>query len=134
MASVPTIAEPGLLGTSMDTTVGIAGEPDSWPTSPPNGDSEMNVGVEPSFPEVVAAMVEAPRVPIRTLTFDAMVAVKAEIAISVVLCRPAAEVEKASKLGNTAVTLFSVMVVDDPDPYPGGTPEDGLLGYGSLVT
>lgn len=134
MASVPTIAEPGLLGTSMGTTVGIAGEPDSWPTSPPNGDSEMNVGVEPSFPEIVAAMVEAPWVPIRPLTFDAMVAVKAEIPISVVLCGPAAEVEKASELGNTAVKLFPMMVVDDPDPYPGGTPEDGLLGYGSLVT
>lgn len=49
LASIPTEREPRLLGTSMDNTVGTIGETDtdSRPTSPPNGDSEVNVGVEP---------------------------------------------------------------------------------------
>lgn len=93
--SIPKIAELGLLGTSVDTTVGIAVETDFRPTSPPNGDSETNVGVKASIPEVVEMMVEAPRLPIRALLFDAPVAVKAGILISVVLCMPAAEVEEA---------------------------------------
>ena len=134
LASVSTIAEIGLLGTSVDATMGTVVEPDSCPTSPPKGDSEMNVGVEPSFSEFVPEMVEAPRLPKRPLTFDAMVAVKTGTPISVVLCMPAAEVEEAFKPVNTAVMLFSMMVMDDSDPYPGGTPEEGPLGYGNLVT
>lgn len=134
LASVSTIAEMGLLGTSVDATVGTAVKPGPWPTSPPKGDSEMNVGAEPSFSEVVPEMVEEPRLPKRPLTFDAMVAVKTGTPISVVLCMPAAEIEDASKPVNTAVMLFSTMVMDDSDPYPGGTPEEGPLGYGNLVT
>ena len=41
LASIPTVAEPRLLGTPEDTTLGIVIEPDTWPTSPPKGDSEM---------------------------------------------------------------------------------------------
>ena len=124
----------GLLGTSMDTRVGIAVEPNSWPISPPKGDSEMNVGAAPSFPEGVTEMVDVPRLAKRTLTFDAMVAVKAEPPIAVVLFGPAAETEEASKLVNIPVTFFPMTVMDDFDPYPGGTPEEGPLGYGNLVT
>lgn len=89
----------------------------------------MTVGVEPSFSEVVAETVEAPRLPNRALIFDEIVPTAA-----VVLCRPAAEVEEVSKPMKTAVILFPMMVVDDSDPYPGGTPEEGPLGYGNLVT
>lgn len=143
LAAPPTSVEVGTLN-SMDPTFGTAVEADSWPTSPPKGDSEMNVGVEPS--EDAVEMVEAPRLPNRTLTFDAMVAVKEGIPTSVVLCRPAAEVGEASTPVNTAVALFSYpegTPEDEPntavtlfsmDPYPGGTPEDGPLGYGNLVT
>ena len=60
LASIPTVAEPRLLGTPEDTTLGIVIEPESWPTSPPKGDSEMKVGVALSFSEDVAGMVEAP--------------------------------------------------------------------------
>lgn len=109
-------------------------ETDSWPTSPPKGDSEINVGVEPPFSEAVAETAEAPRLPKRMLAFDTMVAVKAGSSVAVVLCRPAARVEEASKPVTTAVTLFSMMVMDDSDSYPGGTPEEGPLGYGNLVT
>lgn len=112
----------------------MAVEPGPWPTFPPKGDNEMNVGVEPSFSEVLAEMAEEPTVPNRTLTFDPMVAVEAGIPISVVFCRPDTEFEEASKLVNTAVTLLPGMVMDDSDPYPGGTPEEGPLGYRSLVT
>lgn len=112
LACVPMIAEPEPLGTSTDTTVGTA--PESWPTSPPKGDSEMNVGVEPSFSEGN-----------RTLTFGEMVATEPGVPIAVVVCSPAAEI---------AVILFPMVMVDDSDPYPGGTPEAGPLGYGNLVT
>ena len=60
LASIPTVAEPRLLGTPEDTTRGIVTEPDSWPTSPPKGDSEMKVGVALPFSEDVAGRVEAP--------------------------------------------------------------------------
>lgn len=128
------MVKPTLLGTSVDCRVGTAVELNSWPTSPPKGDSEMNVGVVPPFMEDVAEMFEVPRLPTRTLTLDAMVAVIAETPIDVVLSRPAAEIEEAPKPMSTAVTLFSMMLMDDSDPYPGGTPEAGPLGYGSLVT
>ena len=128
------IAAPELFGISMDTAAGVAVDTDSWPTSPPKGDSEMNVGVEPSSLEAVAEMAEAPRLPKRVLAFDTMVAVKAGSPVAVVLCRPAAMVEEASKPVATAVTLFSMKVMDDADSYPGGTPEEGPLGYGNLVT
>lgn len=92
----------------------------------------MNVGVELSFPEVAAEIVEAPRLPKRTLTFDAPVAVKVGVSISVLFCRLAVEVGEAPKPVNVALLL--TMVMGDPDPYPGGTPEEGPLGYGNLVT
>ena len=144
-ASVPKTIEPRLLGTSMDITVGTAAELDSWPTSPPKGDREMNVGVEPSFSDVLAEMFETPTLPNRRL--DAMVGVDSGSPVLVVLCRPAPEVEEASKLVTTAVTLlpmidpgetteegpatvtlFWMIVLDASDPYPGGTPEEGPLG------
>lgn len=106
------IAEPEPLGTSTDITVGTG--PDSWPTSPPKGDSEMNVGVEPSFSEGN-----------RTLTFGEIVATEPGVPIAVVVCSSAAEI---------TVILFPMVMVDDSDPYPGGTPEAGPLGYGNLVT
>ena len=109
--------------------MGTVVEADSRPTSPPKGESEMSVGVEPSFSEVVAETVEAPRLPNRTLIIDERVPTEA-----VVLSRPAVEVEEVSKPVNTAVILFPMMVVDDSDPYPGGTPAEGPLGYGNLVT
>ena len=102
----------------MDTTLGIIVEPDSWPTLPPKGDSEMNVGAELWFPEDVAEFNEAPGLPKKMLTLEAMVAVKAgtPIVVALTLCRPAAEVEEASKPVDTAVTLFPTMVMDDSDP------------------
>ena len=60
LASIPTVAEPRLLGTPEDTTRGIVTKPDSWPTSSPKGDREMKVGVALSFSEDVAGTVEAP--------------------------------------------------------------------------
>ena len=128
----PTSVELGKLDSVVSNSIGAT--PDSWTTSPPKGDSEMNTGVGPSFLEVAAEMVEAPRLPDWTLTFGATVAVKAGIPISVVLCWPVAEVEDASVPFKTVVTLFSMMVIEDSGPYPGGTPEDGPLGYGNLVT
>ena len=116
LASMPMIAEPRLLCTSVDTTLGIIVEPDSWPTLPPKGDSEMNVGVELWFPEDVAEFNETPGLPKKMLTLEAMVAVKAGTPIAVALCRPVAEVEEASKPVDTAVTLFPTMVMDDSDP------------------
>lgn len=107
LASMPMIAEPRLLCTSVDTTLGIMVEPDSWPTLPPKGDSEMNVGVELWFPEDVAEFKEAPGLPKKMLTLEATVAVKAGTV---------AEVEEASKPVDTAVTLFPTMVMDDSDP------------------
>ena len=62
LASMPMIAEPKLLCTSVGTTLGTVVETDSWPTLPPKGDSEMNVGVELSFLE------DAPALPKKTLT------------------------------------------------------------------
>ena len=163
------------LGTPLGTAVE---ETKSWLTSPPKGDSEMNVAVEASLPEAVEENIEAPTLPISplltfdaiaaegagasivvvlcrpadkveglvgemvkammllnwALTFDAMVALRAGIPFSVTLCRLAVEVEEACKPVNTAVRLFSTVVMDDSDPYPGGTPEEGLLGNGNLVT
>ena len=168
-------AELRLLGIPLGTAME---EKKSWFTSPPKGDSEMNVAVDASLPEAVEEIVEAPRLPISALltfdaiaaegagtsilvvlcrpaneveglvgemvkatrlpiwalTFDAMVAPRAGIPISVTLCRLAIEVESACKPVNTAVRFFSTVVMDDSDPYPGGTPEEGLLGYGNLVT
>ena len=150
----------------------------AWLTSPPKGDSEMNVAVENSLPEAVEEIIEAPRLPITplltsdaiaaeeagtstvvvlcrpadkveglvgemvkammlpnwALTFDAMVALRAGIPFSVTLCRLAGGDEEACKPVNTAVRLFSTVVMDDSDPYPGGTPEEGPLGNGNLVT
>lgn len=141
LASIPKTIEPRLLGTSMDITVGTAAELDSWPTSPPKGDREMNVGVELSFSDVLAALPDR--------RFDAMVAVDSGSPVLVVLCRPTPEVEEASKPVTTAVTLlplinpggtteeglltiavtlFSMIAMDDSDPYPGGTPDEGPLG------
>ena len=114
--SVPKIAEPGLLDTSVDTKLGTAEETDSWPTRPPKGDSDMNVGVELSNSEDAAELIDPLRLLTRKLTFEVMLAVKAGGPISVVLCRPAAEVEEAPEPVNTAVTLFSIMVMDDCDP------------------
>lgn len=79
-------------------------------------------------------MAEAPRLPDTTLTFDAMMAVEPGVSITAVLCSPAAVVEEASKPVITVVTLFPMMVMEDSEPYPGGTPDEGPLGYGSLVT
>ena len=123
-----------LLGTSMDITEGTVRELDSWPISPPKGDSEVNVGVEPSFPEAVAEMAEAPRLPKITLAFVAIMAAEAEVWIAIVLCSPPAVVEEPSKPVSTVVILFPMMVMDDSEPYPGGTPDEGPLGYGNLVT
>ena len=83
---------------------------------------------------LVGEVVEAMVLPNWALTFDAMVALRAGIPFSITLCRPAVEVGEACKPLNTAVRLFSTVVIDDSDPYPGGTPEEGLLGYGNLVT
>ena len=110
------IAEPRLLCTSVDTTLGIIVEPDSWPTLPPKGDSEMNVGVELWFLEDVAEFNEAPGLPKKMVTLEAMVAVKAGTPIAVALCGPVTKVEEASKPVDTAVTLFPTMVMDDSDP------------------
>lgn len=167
-------AELRLLGTPLGTAME---EKKSWFTSPPKGDSEMNVAVDASLPEAVEEIVEAPRLPISALltfdaiaaegagtsvlvvlcrptdeveglvgemvkatrlpiwalTFDAMVAPRARIPISVTLCRLAVEAESAKPV-NTAVRLFSTVGMDDSDPYPGGAPEEGPLGYGNLVT
>ena len=60
LVSIPTVAEPRLLGTPEDTTLGIVIEPDSCPTFSPKGDSKMKVGVALSFSEDVAGMLEAP--------------------------------------------------------------------------
>lgn len=134
LAAFPAIAELTLLDSSTETTLGTALELDPSPTLPPKGDSEMNVGVEPPFWGDVAGMFEALRLLSRMLTFEAMVAVKAGTPISDGLCRPVNEVEEPSKPATTAVMLFAMMVMDDSDPYPGGTPEDGPFGNGNLVT
>ena len=83
---------------------------------------------------LVGEMVKAMRLPIWALIFDALVALRAGIPISVALCRLAVEVDEACKPVNTAVRLFSTIGMDDSDSYPGGTPEEGPLGYGNLVT
>ena len=153
-------------------------ETKSWLTSPPKGESEINVAMEASLPEAVEEINEAPRLlisalltfdaiaaegtgtsilvvlcrpadevegtvgemvmammlPNWALTFAAVVALRAGTPFSVTLCRLAVEVEEACKAVNTAVRLFSTVVIDDSNPYPGGTPEEGPLGYGNLVT
>ena len=83
---------------------------------------------------LVGEMVKAMMLPDWALTFDSMVALSAGTPFSVTLCRLAVEVEEACKPVNTAVRLFSTVVMDDSNPYPGGTPEEGPLGYGNLVT
>ena len=113
LASTPFTAEPREFDAA---EVGIAVEPDPKLILPPKGDKDMNVGVEASFPEDVAEFVEVRRLPNRTLTFDAILAVNAGTPISVVFCRLAAEVDKAPKPVNTAVTLLSIVVIDDSDP------------------
>ena len=174
-ADPPPTVELRLLGTPLGTAVE---ETKSWLTSPPKGDSEMNVAVEASLPEAVEEIIETPRLPISplltfgaiaaegagtslvvvlcrpadeveglvgemvkammlpnwALTFDTMVALRAGIPFSVTLCRLAVEVEEACKPVKTAVRLFSTVVTDESDPYPGGTPEEGPLGNGNLVT
>ena len=75
----------------------------------------MNVGVELWVSEALAGMIEAPKLPSRTLTLEAMVVVEARTPVSVVLCRPAAEAEEASKPVSTAVKLFPTGVMDDCD-------------------
>ena len=174
-ADPPPTAELRLLGSPLGTAVE---ETKSWLTSPPKGDSEMNVAVEASLAEAVEEVIEAPRLPIGplltfdasaaeragdsvffvlcrpadeveglvgemvkammlpdwALAFDAMLALRAGIPFSVTLCRLAVEVEEACKPVKTAVRLFSTVVVEDSDPYPGGTPEEGPLGNGNLVT
>ena len=174
-ANPPSTAELRLLGTPLGTAVE---ETKSWLTSPPKGDSEMNVAVKASLPEAVEKIIEAPRLlisalltfdaiaadgngtsilvvlcrpanevegivgemvkammlPNWALTFDAMVALRAGTPFSVTLCRLDVEVEEACKPVNTAVRFLSTVVIDDSNPYPGGTPEDGPLGYGNLVT
>ena len=109
-ASPPTTAEPR---DSSALELRLEVEPDSRLIFPPKGDRETNVGVEPSFPEEVAEFVELPN---RTLTFDAMLAVKGGTPISAVVCRLATEVDKAPKPVDTAVTLLPIMVMDDSDP------------------
>ena len=116
LASIPTKGELRLLGTSVDSTLLTAVELDSWPILPPKGDSEMNVGAEFLFSEDVAEMVEAPKLPNRMETLEAMVAVNAGTPILVTLCRPAAEIGDAFKPVKTAVTLSLTMVIDDSEP------------------
>ena len=82
--------------------------------------------------EGLGEMVKAMMLPDWALTFDAMVALSAGTPFSVTLCRLAVEFEEACK--PDAVRLFPTVVTDDSDPYPGGTPEEGALGYGNLVT
>ena len=174
-ANPPPTAELRLLDAPLGTAVE---ETKSWLTSPPKGDSEINVAVDASLPEAVEEIIEAPRLlisallafdaiaaegtgtsilvvlcrpadevegtvremvmatmlPNWALTFAAMVAPRAGTPFSVTLCRLAVEVEEVCKPVNTAVRLFSTVVIDDSNPYPGGTPEEGPLGYGNLVT
>lgn len=123
LASIPRTAEPRLLGTSMDITVGTALELDSWPTSPPKGDREMNVGVEPSFSDVVATAVKLlPMISPGETTEGGPVATAVPL---LPMISPGGTTEEGPV--TAAVTLFSI-VRDDSDPYPGGTPEEGPLG------
>lgn len=116
LASTPTVAEPRLVDAPEATPRVVIIEPDSRPYSPPKGDREMKVGVTFSFSEDVAGRVEAPYLSNGALTLEAMVAVKAGMPISVVLCVPAAEVEKAPKPLKIAVALLWTTVMDDCDP------------------
>ena len=116
LAPMPRIMEPRLLADSEDSPLSTALEKEPWPISPPKGDSEMNVGDTLLFSEDVAGAVEAPRLPNRTLTLEAIVAVKTGTPISVVLCNPTAEVEEASKPVRVAVTLLWTTMTDDCDP------------------
>ena len=115
MASIPRTAELRLLGTSMDIKVGTTAELDSWPTSPPKGDRDMNVGVELSFPDVLAEMFEAPTLP--NMRLDAMVAVDSGPVTTDVTLLPGINPGRTTEEGpgTTAVTLFAIMV-DDSDP------------------
>ena len=61
-------------------------------------------------------MVKAPKLLNRTLTFDAMLTVEADVPFSVVFGRLAADVEEAPEPLNVAVTLFSITVMGDSDP------------------
>ena len=91
-------------------------EPDIKLILPPKGDKDTNVGVEPLIPDDVVELVEGLKLPNRTLAFDAMLAVNAGTPTSAIDFRLAAEVDKAPKPVKTAVTLLSIMVMDDSDP------------------
>ena len=134
----------------MTKSVRVRVIPDSWTSFPPNGERETNVGVNPAFPascEDVSKTLEAAKVPIGTLIFDEYVAVNTEGLTSAVIRESTGNTEGKPKPVKITVALLPMVLVTtggrtmvigvsglEEKPYPGGTPADGPLGNGSVVT